>query len=47
MRNLLLPEKFIELIGKKILLIEVKDGDTTQILDKKITFFDINAAKVK
>lgn len=47
MCNLLLPERFIKMIGDKILLIEVKDGDTTQILNKKITFFDINAAKVK
>lgn len=47
MCNLLLPERFIKMIGNKIILIEVKDGDTTQILNKKITFFDINAAKVK
>lgn len=47
MCNLLLPERFIKMIGDKILLIEVKDGDTVQILNKKITFFDINAAKVK
>lgn len=47
MCNLLLPERFIKMIGDKILLIEVKDGDNTQILGKKITFFDINAAKVK
>ena len=47
MCNLLLPERFIKMIGDKILLIEVKDGDIVQILNKKITFFDINAAKVK
>lgn len=47
MCNLLLPERFFKMIGDKILLIEVKDGDSGQILNKKVTFFDINAAKVK
>lgn len=45
--NLLLPEKFTQLIGDKILLITVNDGDKVKIFDKNVTFFDINAAKVK
>ena len=47
MCDVLLPERFKEMIGNKILLVEVKDGDIAQILNRRITFFDINAAKVK
>lgn len=42
-----LPPKFCKLIGTQIILNEVKDNDSTIILNKKVTFFDIHAAKVK
>lgn len=42
-----LPEKFNQLFDNKIKLIEVDTGDTIEILEKKVTFFDINAQKVK
>lgn len=42
-----LPEKFNQLLGKEIKLIEVDTGDTIDVLRNKVTFFDINAKKVK
>ena len=42
-----LPEKFNNLFDDKIKLIEVDTGDSAEILGKKVTFFDINAKKVK
>lgn len=42
-----LPEKFNKLFDDKIKLIEVDTGDTIEVLEKKLTFFDINAQKVK
>lgn len=42
-----LPEKFNQLFDNKIQLIEVDTGDTIEVLEKKLTFFDINAKKVK
>lgn len=45
--NAVLPEKFNNLFENKIKLIEVDTGDTVEILKNKVTFFDINAKKVK
>lgn len=42
-----LPEKFNKLLGNEIKLIEVDTGDTVEILKNNVTFFDINAKKVK
>jgi ribonuclease Z len=47
MCNALLPDVFLNIIGDKIKLIEVKDNDTAKILNKSVTFFDINAVKIK
>ena len=47
MSEAVLPPKFCELLDDKIKLQVVDTGDTVQILDNKVTFFDINAAKVK
>lgn len=47
MCNILLPDDFKYVINDKIKLIEVKDGDKVKALDNEITFFDINASKVK
>lgn len=45
--KLLIPKVFLTLIDDKIKLIEVKDGEECDILNKKIIFFDTNAKKVK
>lgn len=45
--DILLPKAFLSIIGNQIKLIEVKDQDTADILNHKVTFFDLNAAKVK
>lgn len=42
-----LPEKFNQLFDDKIKLVEVDTGDSIEILENKVTFFDINAKKVK
>lgn len=42
-----LPEKFNKLFDDKIKLNEVDTGDTIEVFRKKLTFFDINAKKVK
>lgn len=42
-----LPEKFNKLFDHKIKLVEVDTGDTVEILGNDVTFFDINAKKVK
>jgi len=42
-----LPVKFNNLLGDKIKLIEIDTADTVEILKNKVTFFDINAKKVK
>lgn len=47
MANVVLPSKFTDLFGSKIFLVEVKSEETRYILNKKVKFFDINAAKVK
>lgn len=45
--NAVLPEKFTNLLGNQIKLIEIDTGDTVKILNNKVTFFDIKAKKVK
>lgn len=42
-----LPERFNNLLGKEIKLIEVDTGNEFEILGKKLEFFDIHAKKVK
>ena len=42
-----LPERFVNLLGKEIKLIEVDTGSKITVLDKQVEFFDINAKKVK
>lgn len=47
MSSVVLPSKFTDLFGSKIFFVQVKNEETKYILNKKTTFFDINAAKVK
>ena len=47
MCDAVLPPKFNSLLDDKIKLIEVDTGDSVEILNKKVDFFDINAKKVK
>lgn len=42
-----LPEKFCNLLGNQIKLIEVDNGSNAKIIDKNVSFFDLNAKKVK
>ena len=41
----LLRKKDFDVIGKNLHLIEVNDGDTATILDRKVAFFDIKSTK--
>lgn len=43
----LLEGKAAEMIGTRLRLVEVKDGETRKILGKKTTFFDIRSTKAK
>ena len=43
----LLQKKEIGFIGKHLHLIAVKDGEAVNILNKKVTFFDIQSTKAK
>lgn len=45
--RLTIQGKFYKLIGDRILLIPVKDGETRTILDYDVTFFDIHSTKAK
>lgn len=45
--ELLIPKDFQKLIGNKIKLKEVKDGEEVEILNKNVKFFDIKAKKIK
>ena len=45
-RKLLLPYQF-DFIGKRIHLIELKDGFETEIINNKIRFFDIHSNRTK
>lgn len=44
---LTLQGKFYKLIGERIHLIPVQDGDTLHILDYDVTFFDIHSTKAR
>lgn len=39
--------KFVKLIGERILLHPLEDGDVCRILDHEVTFFDIRSQKAK
>lgn len=43
----LLQKKDTEFIGKRLHLIPVADGESKEILNKKVTFFDIQSTKAK
>lgn len=47
MVTMMLPRKFSELIGNRIIFREVHDGETVNILGNDITFFDILSTKEK
>lgn len=43
----LLQKKEIDFIGKRLHLVAVEDGESINILNKKVTFFDIQSTKAK
>ena len=43
----LLQKKDTEFIGKRLHLIPVADGESKEILNKKVTFFDIQSTKAR
>lgn len=45
--KLTLAEKFVKLIGERVVFKLVKDGQTKKILGNKVTFFDIQSDKAK
>ncbi|WP_088225266.1 MBL fold metallo-hydrolase [Desulfosporosinus sp. FKB] len=45
--NLTLEKKLTDLIGKRILLIPVEDGQTENIIGQDFTFFDIHSTQAK
>lgn len=45
--RLTLQGKFYKMIGERIFLIPVEDGETVRILDYDVTFFDILSTKAK
>ena len=45
--RLTLQGKFFNLIGERIFLVPVEDGETVHILDYDVTFFDILSTKAK
>lgn len=45
--RLTVQQKFVKLIGERILLHPLEDGDTVKILDSDVTFFDIRSQKAK
>lgn len=45
--RLTLQSKFFRAIGDTIILVPVKDGETKQILNYPVTFFDIHSTKAK
>ncbi len=42
-----LPKRVVQLIGKKLHFIAVKDGQTVTILDRPVTFFNVHSTKAK
>lgn len=47
MADKLLQKKQTELIGKRLFLVPVQDGEEKTILNRTVTFFDIHSAKAK
>lgn len=45
--RLTLQGKFYKMIGERIFLVPVEDGETVRILDHDVTFFDILSTKAK
>ncbi|MCC8127385.1 MAG: MBL fold metallo-hydrolase [Clostridiales bacterium] len=45
--RLTMQGKFYKMIGERILLVPVRDGETVHILDYDVTFFDILSTKAK
>lgn len=45
--RLTLQDKFYQMIGKRVLLIPVKDGESRTLLNYEVTFFDIHSTKAK
>lgn len=45
--DMLLQKKQTELIGDRVQLLVVNDGETKEIIGRKITFFDIESTKAK
>ena len=43
--SLTLQKKFVDLLGQRILLHPVEDGQTESLLDAQVTFFDIHSTK--
>lgn len=43
--RLTLVQKVQKLIGERILIVPVKDGETVRILERDVTFFDIHSTK--
>ena len=46
MCNLMIPAKIMSAVGKTIILREVYDGETIDVDDMKVTFFDIGSDKL-
>lgn len=46
MCNIMIPAKIMSAVGKTIILREVNDGETIDIDDMKVTFFDIGSDKL-
>lgn len=47
MAEMVLQEKDIDFIDKRLHLIKVKDNETREILGRQVTFFDIHSSKAK
>lgn len=47
MVHMTLTKKLTDNIGKRILFVTVKDGDTQTLLESQTTFFDIHSTKMK
>lgn len=47
MSQLMIPEKIFKSIGQTIILREVGDGESVEIDDMRVTFFDIASSKAK
>ena len=47
MCNIMIPQKILSALGNTIELREVHDGETLQVDDMEVTFFDIGSTKLK